>query len=181
MVEFLKLQGIELLQQGALDSDDEDWENPQWLTEREDITDINEDDNLEDADLAFITSILDSFSTHKSKATKHSKLFCTNFQPEGTRMQVSAEPVMPPKFDQNSTIKNSTTEKLSCFPTIEEEGADEFTDNEGTQSEMDTEATEFENHLQDICSITEDKRNPFAAWQPFIPQEPAFQNSPAQP
>jgi hypothetical protein len=78
-------------------------------------------------------------------------------------------------------IKTSTTVNFSCFPTIEEEGADKFTDIEETQSEINTEETEFENHFQGICSITKDKRNPFATWQPFIPQESVFQNSLAQP
>ncbi len=96
-------------------------------------------------------------------------------------MQAEAKQVMPPKLNQNSMSKTSAAEKFSCFPTLEEEGADEFTDTEETQSEIDTEETEFENHLQGICSITENKRNPFAAWRPFIPQEPVFQNSPAQP
>jgi hypothetical protein len=131
-------------------------------------------------DLAFITSILESFSKPKPN-TKPSESFRTNFPPEGALMQADTKLVTPPKFNHNSTIKTSTTEKFSCFPTIEEEGADEFTDTEETQSEIDTEETEFENHLQGICSITEDKRNPFATWQPFIPQEPVFQNSPAQP
>jgi hypothetical protein len=84
----------------------------------------------------------------------------------------------PPKFNHNLTIK---TAKFNYFPTLEEEGTVEFTDTEDNQSEIDTEEVEFENHLQGICSITEDERHPFAIWQPFIPQEPVFQNSPAQP
>ena len=53
---FLKLQRTELLQQGAPDSDEEDWDDPQWPEEREDSLDVEEDNSLEDADLAFITS-----------------------------------------------------------------------------------------------------------------------------
>jgi hypothetical protein len=62
MEEFLKLQRMELLQQGAPDTDNEDWDNPQWPDEREDSLDVEGDNSLEDADLAFITSILESFS-----------------------------------------------------------------------------------------------------------------------
>ena len=68
MEEFLRVQRMELLQQGAPDSDSEDWDSPQWPAEREDITDFKEDDSLEDTDLDFITSILESFSKPKSKA-----------------------------------------------------------------------------------------------------------------
>jgi hypothetical protein len=178
MEEFLKLQRTELLQQGAPDSDDEDWDDPQWPEEREDSLDVEENNSLEDADLAFITSILESFSKPKSK-TKPTESFCATFTPEGAPMQAKAKQVTPPKFNQKLTIKTSAAEKFSCFPTIEKEGAGEFT--EETQSEIDAEEVEFENPLHGICSITEDKRNPFAAWQPLIPQKPVFQNSHAQP
>jgi hypothetical protein len=57
MEEYLRLQRMELLQQEAPDSDDDDWDSPQWPTENKDPTGIEEDDSLEDADLAFITSI----------------------------------------------------------------------------------------------------------------------------
>ena len=57
---------MELLRQGAPDLHSEDWDSPQWLEERDDLTDVEEDDSLEDADLAFITSILESFSKPKS-------------------------------------------------------------------------------------------------------------------
>ncbi len=101
--------------------------------------------------------------------------------PEGAPTQAEAKRVMPTKFNQNSTIKTSVAEKFSCFPTLEEEGTDKLTDTEETQSETHTVETELENHSQGICSIIKEKRNPFATWQPFIPQEPVFQNSPAQP
>jgi hypothetical protein len=98
-------------------------------------------------------------------------------------MQSDAKRVMPPKFNHNSTIKRSTAEKFSCFPTTEEEGSDEFADISETQSEINTEEIEFEDHPQSICSITKNKKNPFAAWLPFVPKppEPVFQNLPAQP
>jgi hypothetical protein len=95
MEEFLRLQRIELLQQGVLESDSEDWESSHWLTEGEDGTDIEEDDCLEDADVAFITSILESFSRPKQN-TQPSKLVCTTFPPEGARMQIDAKLMTPP-------------------------------------------------------------------------------------
>ncbi len=149
MEEFLRLQRIELLQQGVPESNSEDWESPHWPTKGEDITDVEEDDGLEDADLAFITSILESFSRPKS-VMKPNKLFRTNFPPEGTQTQANTKLMTPPKFNHNLTFKTSTTEKFSYFPTLEEEGAVKFTDTEDNQSENDTEEIEFENHLQGI-------------------------------
>jgi hypothetical protein len=72
MEEFLRVQREEVLRRGAQDLDDDDWDRSQqqWWDEREELTDIKEDDGLEDADLAFITSILESFSKPKSKTTK---------------------------------------------------------------------------------------------------------------
>jgi hypothetical protein len=100
MEEFLRLQREELLQQGAPDLDSDDWDRskPQWLDERDDLKDVEEDDSLEDAYLAFITSILESFSKPKSKTVKYNaknhstKSFCVTFTPEGTLMQADAKP-----------------------------------------------------------------------------------------
>jgi hypothetical protein len=60
---------------------------------------------LEDADLAFIISIVESFSKPKSKATKPNESFCATFTPEGPSMQAEVKEVTPPKFNQNSTRK----------------------------------------------------------------------------
>jgi len=189
MEEYLRLQRMELLQQEAPDSDDDDWDSPQWPTENKDPTGIEEDDSLEDADLAFITSILESFSKPRSKAGKHNtrkhlaKSFCAILPPEGALTPSDAnQQVTPPKFNYNSTIKDATAEKFSCFPTTGEEGSDKLAEISENQSRTETEETGFENHLQGICSITKDKKNPFAAWRPFIPkqEEPAYQNLPAQ-
>jgi len=171
MEEFLKMQRLELLQQGAPDSDNDD--NPPWPDEREDCPDEEEDDSLEDADLAFITAVLESFSKPNAKASRTVEPLYANFTPEGAPTQTKAKRVTPTKFNQNSTSKTSVAEKFSCFPTLNEEGTDELTDTE--------EETEFENQSQGICSITKEKRNTFATWQLFIPQEPVSQNSLAQP
>jgi hypothetical protein len=53
--------------------------------------DVEEDDSLENADLAFITSILDSFSKPKSKTTKPKESFCATFTPEGALTQADAK------------------------------------------------------------------------------------------
>jgi len=90
MEEFLKLQRTELLQQGAPDSDDEDWDDPQWPEEREDSLDVEENNSLEDADLAFITSILESFSKPKSK-TKPTESFCATFTPENLQRKLKVK------------------------------------------------------------------------------------------
>jgi hypothetical protein len=180
MEEFLELQRMELQRRGAPDSDDEDWDDPQGPDEREDCLAKEEDDSLENKDLAFITSILESFSRPKSKASTLNEPFYAIFTPEGAPMQTEAKQKMPQKFNPNLTREKSAAEKFSCFPTIEEEGASKFSDTEETQSEIDTEEAELETPLQGLYSITEDRRNPFAALRPFIPQEPVFQNSPAQ-
>jgi hypothetical protein len=97
------------------------------------------------------------------------------------------------KFNQNSTRKSSATNKFSCFPTIEEEGASEFSDEEDTLSESDHEESELETPSEvdaeeaedetpftGIYSISEERGQAFSAWRPYIPPEPAFQNSSAQ-
>jgi hypothetical protein len=104
MEEFLRLQRIELLQQGVLESDSEDWESLHWQTKGEDVTNFEEDDGLEDVDLAFITSILESFSRPK-QFMKPSELLRTNFPPDGTQTQADAKLLMPSKFYHNLTIK----------------------------------------------------------------------------
>ncbi len=116
-----------------MDNDDWDRSQSQWPDEGGDLTDVEEDDSLEDADLAFITSILKSFSKPKSKTVKHNaknhstESFGATFTPEGALTQADAKPlVTPPKFNYNSTIKRTTAEKLSCSPTAEEEGTYEF-------------------------------------------------------
>jgi hypothetical protein len=87
--EFLRLRRAVLLQQGAPDSDSEDWENPQWPAKRESITDE------EDADLVFITSVLESFSKPRSSAIKNNELCHTVLPPEGAPMPANASQRQP--------------------------------------------------------------------------------------
>jgi hypothetical protein len=75
-------------------------------------------------------------------------------------MPTDAKPlVTPPKFNYNLTIKNTTAEKFSCFPTAEEERTDEFLKVSKNQDQTDTEETASEN-LQSICSITKTRTIP---------------------
>jgi hypothetical protein len=171
MEEFLRMQRLELLRQRAPDSDDED--DPLWTDKGEDCPDKEEDDSLEDADLAFITTALELFSKPDAKAIRTTGPWYKTFTTEGAPTQAEAKQATPTKFNQNLTIKTSVAEKFSCLPTWNEEGPNELTDTE--------EETEFENQSQGICSITKGKANPFATWQPFNPQGPVYQNSPAQP
>jgi hypothetical protein len=144
MEKFLEQERLELLRQGAPDSDDEDWDEPQWPDEREDCLDEEEDDSLENEDLTFITSVLESFSKPKSRATKLNGSCYATLTPEGVPTQAEAKQMTPrrfnQKFNQNSMSESSATEKFNCFPTIKEEGADK----EDTQSEIDPENGEFE-------------------------------------
>jgi hypothetical protein len=193
MERFLEQQKLELLKQGAPEPDDEEWDGHHWPEEKESGLDEEEDDSLENEDLAFITSVLDSFSRPKSKSTKLNESGCAILTPEGTPMQAKAKPMTPQKFNQNSMIKNSATEKFNCFPTIQEEGAGEFSEEEDTlseidpeefefetQSEVDTEETGNETPFQGIYSISENRGQAFSAWQPYIPPELAFLNSSAR-
>ncbi len=147
--------------------------------------------------MTFITSVLDSFSKPKSKATKLNGSCYEILTPEGVPMQAEAKQMMPrkfnQKFNQNLMRKNSATNKFSRFPTIEEEGASKFSDKEDTQSESDQEEFEFETPSEvyteeaegetsftSIYSISKERGLAFSAWQPYIPPEPVFQNSSVQ-
>jgi hypothetical protein len=91
MERFLEQQRLELLQQGVPDSDDEDWDGPQWPDETEDGLDKEEDDSLENEDLTLITSVLDSFSKPKSEATKLNGSRYEILTPEGATEQAEAK------------------------------------------------------------------------------------------
>jgi hypothetical protein len=66
MERFLEQQKLELLRKGAPESDDEEWDGPHWPEEKESCLDEEEDDSMENENLAFITSVLDSFSRPNS-------------------------------------------------------------------------------------------------------------------
>jgi hypothetical protein len=92
---LLEQQRMKLLQQGVPDSDDEDGDEPQWLHEAEDHFDEVENDSLNDEDLTFITSVLDSFSYTESDTNKLRELSCVIRTLEGATAQAKAEPMTP--------------------------------------------------------------------------------------
>jgi hypothetical protein len=98
---------------------------------------------------------------------------------------------MPQKFNQifnqNSTIKSSTANLFSCFPTILEEGTSEVSDEEDTLSESDKDKFEFEAHSEvdteeaenettftGISCISEERGQAFSAWRSYIPPAPVL-------
>jgi hypothetical protein len=137
---FIENQKRELLENGAQDLHNEDnaWNGHQ-EAERDSIK--GEEDTLDDEDLAYITTILNSFSKPK---------LIDPASPEGAPVRVPTRVSPPPKFNQhfnqNLTSHGSEDENFSYF---EEEGhtdlADYFSDeeddswdNESFSSEGDT-------------------------------------------
>jgi hypothetical protein len=143
MENFIENQKRELLENGAQDlhDDNEAWYEHQ-ETERHSIG--GEEDTLDDEDLAYITTILDSFSKPK---------LIDPVSPEGAPVHAPNRLTTPPKFNQqfnqNSTSHSSDDENFSYFSNLEEKGhtnlADYFSDeednswyNESFSSESDT-------------------------------------------
>jgi hypothetical protein len=192
MERFLEQQRLELLQQGAQDSGNENWDEPRWTEELENYLDVEEDDSFENENLTFITSVLDSLSNTKSGAPRLNRAGYKIITPEGVTARAQAEHMMQhkfnQKFNQNSTIKSSAPYPFSCFPTILEERSSELSDyldeeeddsleNEDTLSESDEEEFKFENHSEvdtkeakdeptftGIFCISEEKGQAFSAW-----------------
>jgi hypothetical protein len=192
-----------------------------------------EDESLDDGDLAYINAILNSFSKTKFHGENSCDPELPIFTPEGALTHASAAMMTPPKFNQkfnqNSTSYGPEADNFSYFSSFEEEGptdlADYFSDeeeddsldNEDLSSESDPwsqpDFSEFEdfsnrkhspskldtttfglksisetdfknqeeaNYFDGISSLSEKNEVAFSAWQPFIPQEHAFQNFAAQ-
>jgi hypothetical protein len=143
MEKFIENQKRELLKNGAQDLQDEDdtWDKHQEV-ERDSVK--GEEDNLDDEDLAYITTILNSFSKPK---------LIGPVSPEGAPAHAPTRITMPPKFNQqfnqNLMSYGPEDENFSYFSNFEEEGptdlADYFSDeeddswdNENLSSEGDT-------------------------------------------
>jgi hypothetical protein len=143
MENFIQNQKRELLENGAQDLHDEDkaW-NEHQETERDLIE--GEEDTLDDEDLAYITTILNSFSKPK---------LINPVSTEGAPARAPIRSTTPPKFNQqfnqNSMFHGSEDENFSYFSNFEEKGhtdlADYFSneeddtwDNETFSSEGDT-------------------------------------------
>jgi hypothetical protein len=83
-----------------LDSDYWYKNQQQWPEDEMGLANDNKDDSLEEADLAFIMSTLESFSQPKSRITKHNTKanqdpladsFCATFTPEGGRCETTGD------------------------------------------------------------------------------------------
>jgi len=119
---FIANQKRELLENGAQDLHDEGkaWNEHQGR-ERDLIE--GEEDILDDEDLAYITTILNSFSKPK---------LIDPVSPEGAPMRAPTRPTTPPKFNQqfnqNSTSHGSEDENFSYFSNFEEKGHTDLAD-----------------------------------------------------
>jgi hypothetical protein len=124
MEKILEIRKKELLGQGVQESDDddsnyEDWGELQGPEENENGLVKEEDDNLDNGDLTYITAILESFSRPKSNSEQLNAIFT----PEGAPMQATVKQMTPPKFNpkfnqtfnQNSTSKHPAAENFSCI------------------------------------------------------------------
>jgi len=81
MEKFLEQHKMELLKQGVPELDDENWDRPHWLEENENFRVKEEDDSLENEDLTYITSILDSFSKPRSNSDELNESGCAIITP----------------------------------------------------------------------------------------------------
>ena len=103
-----------------LHDDNEAWDEHQ-QTERHSIE--GEEDTLDDEDLAYITTILDSFAKPK---------LIDPVSPEGAPMRAPTRPMTPPKFNQqfnqNSMNCGSDESHFNYFSNVEEEGTSELGD-----------------------------------------------------
>jgi hypothetical protein len=89
MEKFLDQQRIELLRQGIPESDDEDW--PHWPEETKHGFFLEEDNSLENEDLTYITTILDSFSKPESNSEELNESDYAIFTPEGAPTRATAK------------------------------------------------------------------------------------------
>jgi hypothetical protein len=127
MEEMIERHKCNLLETGAKDLWDMD-DDSDALWEAEGGAVKEEDDSLDDGDLAYIDTILNSFSKPKFNHGKSND----PFTPEGALMRAPAPKRPPPKFNQifnqNSTSYEHDERNLSCFLNFEEEGTTELAD-----------------------------------------------------
>jgi hypothetical protein len=228
MEKMIEKHKHDLLRTGAPDLWDVD-EDRETFWEAEGGPVKEEDESLDDGDLAYIHAILNSFTKTKFHSENSSDPELQIFTPEGALTRAPAPIMPPPKFNQNSTSYGPEDDNFSYFSSFEEEGptdlADYFSDeeeddslvNEDLSSESDPwsqpdfgEFEDFSNrehspskldttifglksiseadfedrgensHFNGISSLSEKTKVAFSTWQPFIPQEHAFQNFAAQ-
>ncbi len=138
----------------------------------------------DEADLEFITSILDSFSQpnttpalhhHKRGISLHKKSFLEN-----APFQSRTKPeVMPPEFNYDSIIKAPATKNFSCKPTLDLDTADHW-----NKIDVEPKIPRLLKAPQ-ISNITESRSgNRFSTWCSFIPSKldaNTLQSSPTWP
>jgi hypothetical protein len=167
MEKLLKRHRRELLRQGIPESDDKDWGEPQEPEEdKNDVAKV-EDDSLDNGELTYITTILDSFSRPKSNSQQPNASDYPTFTPEGAPTRATAKQMTPPKFNQKfnqtfnqkSTSKHRTAENFSCFQTIWEEGPTELADysDEEEDDSVDNEDTWSEFGLKELGEISDEE------------------------
>jgi hypothetical protein len=116
---------------------------------------IDDQDNndMEEADLAFRTSILESFSQPESRLMRHTSRtkqshnnpFHAESPPEGALTRDGAkQQVTPPKFNNNSTIKMPMPDEFRYFPMVKEVGTGEFLYESDNENESCAEETRCE-------------------------------------
>ncbi len=146
MENFIKNQKRELLKDEAqaLHDKDEAW-NKHHEKERDLIE--GEEDTLDDKDLAYFTTILNSFSRQK---------LIDPVSPEGTPARAPTQATTPTKFNQkfnqNSTSHGSEDKDFSYFSNFEEEGhtdlADYFSDEEDSSWDSESFSSESDTWSQ---------------------------------
>jgi hypothetical protein len=132
MEEMIRKHKHDLLEAGAQDHwDMNDDGESLWEAEGDPVKE-EEDDSLDDGDLAYIHAILNSFSRPKFNHEKSNGPELPLFTPEGALTCVLPPIKTPPKFNQkfnqNSTSYSSEDENLSYFSNFEEKGPTDLAD-----------------------------------------------------
>ncbi len=137
MEKMIEKHKQDLLKNGAQDHWDMDNDcDALWEAEGGPVKE--EDDSLDDGDLAYIHAMLTSFSKPKFNHERSNYPELQPFTPEGALTRAPA-PIRPPpkfnqEFNQNSTSYEHEERDFSCFSNFEEEGttglADYFSDEE---------------------------------------------------
>ena len=125
---------------------------------------------MDNEDLTYITSILDSFSKPKALSKQRDELDYAISTPEGAPMRAAMKQTLLLKFKQNFnqklTLRNSEAENFSCFTNVWEEGPtelanyyfdeeeDDSLNNEDTKCEKTT-WNEFD--LKDLGEISDEE------------------------
>jgi hypothetical protein len=160
MEKYIERQKQEMLKNGGQDLLDED---DAWGERQEADGDPvkEEDDSLDNGDLAYITAILNSFSKPKFNRKESNDPELQPFTPEGALTRAPAQMMTPPKFNQkfnqNSMSYDHEERNFSCLSNLEEEGttdlADYFSDEE--EDSLDDEDQRSESDTWSQSSVDE--------------------------